>query len=266
MTKIGYIQFNPIFGKVDGNNKKIGSFVYENEADLLVLPELCNTGYMFKDKNELEQLAEKIPNGKTTQEWIRIAKENNVFLVGGLPEQDDSDLYDSSVLVGPKGFVGKYRKTHLFLNETKIFTPGNLGFNVFDTEIGRIGLMICFDYMFPEAARILALKGADIICNPVNLVSPPPRVMAVMRARALENGVYVIAVNRVGEERGHTFQGGSEIIGPRMEALAFGSSDKEEVKVVEVDLEKARDKMYTEFNDLLGDRRPEFYKEIGKLK
>lgn len=261
MIKIGYIQFNPTFGKVDGNNKKIERFVSQNKADLLVLPELCNTGYMFKDKNELNQLAEKIPDGKTTKEWIRIAKENNVFLVGGLTEKDGPEFYDSSILVGPKGFIGKYRKTHLFLNEKKIFTPGNLGFNVFDTEIGKIGLMICFDYMFPEASRVLVLKGADIICNPVNLVSPPSRVMTVMRARALENGVYAIAVNRTGEERGHTFQGGSEIIGPRMEALAQ-AGDKEEVKVIEVDIKKARDKKYTEFNDLLKDRRPEFYQEI----
>jgi predicted amidohydrolase len=261
MIKIGFVQFNPIFGKVDENNKKIESFVSETNADLLVLPELCNTGYMFKDKDELKKLAEKIPDGKTTKEWIRIAKKKNVYLVGGLAEKDDSEFYDSSVLVGPKGFVGKYRKTHLFLNEKKIFTPGNLGFNVFDTEIGKIGLMICFDYMFPEASRVLTLKGADIICNPVNLVSPSPRVMTVMRTRALENGVYAIAVNRVGEERDHTFQGGSEIIGPRMEILAQ-AEDKEEVKVVEVDLEKARDKKYTEFNDLLKDRRPEFYKEI----
>lgn len=262
MIKIGFIQFNPIFGKVDGNNKRIESFVSKTEADLLVLPELSNTGYMFKDKNELKQLAEEIPNEKTTQEWMRIAKENKVYLVAGLAEKDGSDFYDSSVLVGPKGFVGKYRKIHLFLNEKKIFKPGNLGFNVFDTKIGKIGLMICFDYMFPEAARVLALKGAEIICNPVNLVSPPPRVMTVMRARALENGVYAIAVNRVGKERGHTFQGGSEIIDPRMEILAFGSHDVEEVKVMEIDLEKAKDKKYTKFNDLLKDRRTEFYKDI----
>jgi predicted amidohydrolase len=265
MIKIGFIQFNPIFGKVNENNKKIESFVSKVKADLLVLPELCNTGYMFKDKNELKLLAEEIPKDKTTKEWTRIAKENNVFLVGGLAEKDSSDFYDSSVLIGPKGFVGKYRKTHLFLNEKKIFKPGDLGFNVFDTSIGRIGLMICFDYMFPEAARVLALKGADIICNPVNLVSPPSRVMTVMRARALENGVYAIAVNRIGEERGHVFQGGSEIIGPRMETLVK-AEDKEEVEVVEVDLEKARDKKYTELNDLLKDRRIEFYKEIVDAK
>jgi len=265
MIKIGFIQFNPIFGKVDENNKKIEDFISKTNADLLVLPELCNTGYMFKDKDELEHLAEEIPNGKTIREWMRIAKENNVFLVGGLAEKHGSDFYDSSVLVGPKGFVGKYRKIHLFLNEKNIFKPGDLGFNVFDTGIGKIGLMICFDYMFPEAIRVLALKGADIICNPVNLVSPPPKVMTVMRARALENGVYTIAVNRVGEERDHTFRGGSEIIGPRMEVLAK-AGDKEEVKVIEIDLERARDKMYTKTNDLLKDRRTEFYKEIGELK
>jgi len=261
MIKIGFVQFNPIFGKVDENNKKIEKFVYKAKADLLVLPELCNTGYMFKDNNELSQLSEKIPNGKTTQEWMRITKENNVYIVGGLAEKDGSNFYDSSILVGPNDFIGKYRKSHLFMNEKKIFKPGNLGFNVFDTEIGRIGLMICFDYMFPEAARVLALKGADIICNPMNLVSQPEKVMTVMKARALENGIFAIAVNRVGEERSHSFLGGSEIISPRMEVLAK-AGDGEEVKVVEVDLEQAKDKKYTDFNDLLKDRRTEFYKEL----
>ena len=96
----------------------------------------------------------------------------------------------------------------------------------------------------------------------MNLVSPPQKVMTVMKSRALENGVYVIAANRVGNERGHVFLGGSEIIGPRMEVLASGS-DNEEVKIVQVDLEKARDKKYTTFNDLLNDRKTEFYSAAG---
>ena len=260
--KVGFVQFNSIFGEVDKNNKTIASFVSENKADLLVLPELCNTGYMFKDKNELRQLAEEIPEGKTTQEWIKIAKKSDVFLVGGLPEKEGPNLYNSSILIGPKGFAGKYRKIHLFMKEKEIFKPGNLGFNVFETNIGRIGLMVCFDFMFPEAARTLALKGADIVCCPMTLVSPPQKVMTVMKSRALENGVYVIAANRVGNERGHVFLGGSEIIGPRMEVLASGS-DNEEVKIVQVDLEKARDKKYTTFNDLLNDRKTEFYSAAG---
>lgn len=260
--KIGFVQSNPIFGKVDKNNKKIESFVSKTEADILVLPELCNTGYMFKDNKELARLSEEIPGGKTTQEWMRISKENNVFIVGGLAERDGSKMYNSSVLIGPKGLIGKYRKTHLFMREKKIFTPGNLGFNVFKAGKAKLGLMICFDFMFPETIRVLALKGADIICSPMNLVSPPQRVMTVMKARALENGVYAVAVNRVGTERGHTFQGGSEIISPRMEVLASGGADKEEVKVVDVSLKNARNKKYTKFNDLLKDRRTKFYKEL----
>jgi predicted amidohydrolase len=147
------------------------------------------------------------------------------------------------------------------MKEKKIFRPGDLGFNVFKTDPGRVGLMICFDYMFPEASRVLALKGAEIICVPMNLLSPPERVMTVMRSRALENGVFIIAVNRVGEERGQNFFGGSEIIGPRMEILAK-ARDKEEVRVVEIDLKDARNKKYTKLNDLLKDRRPEFYEEL----
>ncbi|MBI2548980.1 acyltransferase [Candidatus Woesearchaeota archaeon] len=259
--KIGFLQFNPKFGKVHENNQKIAHFVSQHTADLLVLPELCNTGYMFNDKHELGGVAEKVPEGKTTQTWIKLCKENNLFLVGGLAEQDDSCFYNSSILVGPKGFISKYRKIHLYLNEKKLFTPGNFELQVFRAGDANLGLMICFDFMFPEAARVLALQGSDIICCPMNLVSPPSRVMTVMKARALENGVYVIAVNRVGKERGHCFQGGSEVIGPRMEVLA-SSTDHEELKIVDIDLEKARDKKYTPLNDLLNDRRTGYYKKI----
>jgi len=261
MIKIGFVQTNPIFGKIDENNKRIEELVSKTKADFLVLTELANTGYNFKNKNELRQLSEEIPDGKTTQELIRMAKENNVFLVGSLAEMDGPDIFDSSVLVGPDGFVGKYRKIHLYGNEKKLFKPGDLGFNIFETPIGKIGLLICFDYMFPEATRTLALKGADIVCYPMNLVSPPPKVMTTVRTRALENGVFTIAVNRTGEERSHIYRGGSEIVDPRMKVLAT-VGDKEEVKVVEVDITRARDKMYSENNDLIKDRRPEFYKKI----
>ena len=162
-------------------------------------------------------------------------------------------------MTGPigSGYIGKYRKVHLFYREKLFFEPGNLGFHVFNIGIAKVGVMICFDWFFPESARTLALKGADIIAHPSNLVMPyAPRAMPI---RALENRVYTITANRIGEERGLRFIGKSTIASPRAEVLAVGSEDKEEVAVVEVDLELARDKRLNDINDIFRDRRPEFY-------
>lgn len=256
--KVGYIQFAPKFGAKKQNLEKIVKLVKQAQnADLLVLPEMATTGYMVKNRKQLMELAESVPNGQTTQKLIKIARENKVFLVIGLPEEEKNKVYSTAVLVGPKGFIGKNRKTHLFLRETLYFDKGNLGFKVFNIGKVKMGIGVCFDYMFPEVWRTLALKGAQIFCLPTNLVLP--YCMEVMKTRSLENGCFSISANRVGFERGQKFTGGSQIIGPRMETLAK-ASQREEVKVIEIDVKRANNKMVTPYNDLLKDRRPEFYK------
>lgn len=183
-----------------------------------------------------------------------------MFIVAGTAEKDEKgNLYNSAVLVGPVGwgYIGKYRKIHLFNREKLFFRPGNLGFHVFNIGIAKVGVMICFDWFFPESARTLALKGADVIAHPSNLVMPyAPRAMPI---RALENRVYTITANRIGEEFGLRFIGKSTIASPRAEVLAMGSEDKEEVGVVEIDLSLARDKRINEMNDIFKDRRPQYY-------
>lgn len=257
--KVGYIQFAPKFGAKKQNLEKIARLVKQaRKADLLVLPEMATTGYMVKNRKELMELTEPVPNGPATQKLIKIAQANKVFLVVGLPEKEKNKIYSTAILVGPKRFIGKNRKTHLFLKETLYFDKGNLGFEVFNIGKAMVGIGVCFDYMFPEAWRTLTLKGAQIFCLPTNLVLP--YCMEVMKTRSLENSCFSISTNRVGFERGQKFTGGSQIIGPRMEVLAKAGRNKEEVKVIKINVSRANNKKVTKYNDVLKDRRPEFYK------
>ncbi|MEO2151886.1 MAG: nitrilase [Thermococcus sp.] len=261
--KVAYVQMEPAFLDPEKNYSKaerlIGEAVKEG-AKLVVLPELFDTGYNFESKSEITEVAGEIPDGPTTEFLVELAKEKEVFIVAGTAEKDErGNLYNSAVVVGPVGwgYIGKYRKVHLFNREKLFFRPGNLGFHVFNIGIAKVGIMICFDWFFPESARTLALKGAEIIAHPSNLVMPyAPRAMPI---RALENRVYTITANRIGEERGLKFIGRSTIASPRAEVLAMGSEDKEEVAVVEVDLTLARDKRLNELNEVFKDRRPQYY-------
>lgn len=232
----------------------------KKEAKLVVLPELFDTGYNFYSKEELEEIAQQVPDGETTQFLIEQAREHEMFIIAGTAEKDGKGrIYNSAVIVGPIGwgYIGKYRKIHLFYREKLFFEPGNLGFHVFNIGIARVGIMICFDWFFPEAMRTLALKGADIIAHPANLVMPyAPRAMPI---RSLENRVFSITANRIGEERGLRFIGMSQINSPKAEILLRASEDKEEVGIVEISLEEARNKKINELNDIFKDRRPEHY-------
>jgi predicted amidohydrolase len=162
------------------------------------------------------------------------------------------------VLVGPQGYVGRYRKLHLFMNEKDFFQPGNAGLPVFDIGLCKVGMLVCFDWLFPEVWRILALKGADVICHPSNLVLPRLAQQAVP-IHALVNRVYVVTANRIGSEGKLTFTGMSTIADPRGEVLSQASSADQELCVVEVDPELAKGKAITPRNNVLADRRPEEY-------
>lgn len=161
-----------------------------------------------------------MPDGPTVAEWEKFAARHNVFIVGCLVEQDGVQLFDTAVLVGPDGYIGRYRKTHLWNNEKLWFTPGNEGYSAFETRIGRIGLLVCWDIWFPENARIVAQMGADIICIPTNWVWTPPPLydesgvcMAAYLtiAAAHSNNVFIATADRVGVERGAGFMGNSII-------------------------------------------------------
>lgn len=257
--RVGFIQFAPKFARPRENLQHSVKLMSNENADLFVLPELCNTGYVFQSRGEIEKLAEPIPEGETCKRWEKFTARTDSYIVAGIAEQEGHDCYNSAVLIGPEGYVGKYRKSHLFLNEKRFFKPGDTGFSVFKAGKTKIGIMICFDWIFPEATRILALKGAEIIAHPSNLIFP--YCMEAMRTRAIENHVYAITCNRTGTERGTTFHGESQVVGPDMKVLAKAGK-KEDVQVVEIDPAEARKKEYTPVNNIFTDRRIELYREL----
>ena len=260
--RVGYLQFDPVFGEVARNLDLVIARLEQIEADLIVLPELFATGYQFVSKEEVCRLAEAVPEGKTTKRLMEIAARRRMTVVAGLAEQAGAHCFNSAVVVGPKGFIGCYRKTHLFFEETLFFTPGDSGFHVWDIGLAKVGVMICFDWYYPEAARTLALQGADIIAHPSNLVLP--HCPDSMVTRCLENRVFSVTANRIGSEaRGGkdrlTFIGMSEIVSPRGRILYRASREREDLTIVEIDPADARIKGLNAYNDLLRDRRPALY-------
>ncbi len=260
--KAGFYQFNPSFGKKEENIEKVVLAVRETDIDLLVLPEFFATGYQFVSHDEVADLSETIPQGQTTEALLALSREKGIYIVAGLPEMAGDKFYNSAVFTGPEGLIGVYRKTHLFFEETLFFTPGDTGFKVWDTKIGRIGIMICFDWFYPESARTLALMGADVVAHPANLVLPfCPDSMPV---RCLENMIFAVTANRTGteqrkENQSLTFIGKSEIVSPRGEILIRAPEDEEVIMVMDIDPAAARDKSLNQFNDILRNRKPQFY-------
>jgi predicted amidohydrolase len=260
--RAAFYQFNPSFGKKEENLEKVLSAVKDVKIELLVLPEFFATGYQFVSADEVAELSEPVSGGYTTEFLLDLSRKKASYIVAGIAEKDGSTFYNSAVLIGPEGFIGVYRKTHLYSEENLYFTPGDTGFQVWDTGIGRIGIMICFDWFFPEAMRSLALLGAEVVAHPANLVLPfCPDAMPV---RCLENRVYAVTANRIGiEERKEgqplTFIGQSEVITPSGKILIRAPRDKEVLMVTEIDLNAARDKTLNPFNDVLRDRRPGQY-------
>ena len=267
IIQAGFLQTQPEFGAVETNLSLAKKLWGERKADLLVLPELFNTGYQFQSLAEARNLSEPIPDGPTTRFLMNWARDAGMTIVAGLAERDGKALYNSAVIVGPKGLIGKFRKAHIFDAENNFFEPGNLPFTVFDVGFAKVGIMICFDWRFPETARTLALKGADIIAHPSNLVLP--HCPQAMITRCLENRVYVVTSDRVGIEKRVAgeplkFIGQSQVVDPDGTVLVRASEDQEEAHVVEINLEKARNKQINGRNDLFADRREDLYRIDGK--
>jgi predicted amidohydrolase len=260
--KAAFYQYNPLFGKKDENLEKVLSAVQDADTDLLVLPEFFATGYQFISKEEVEELSEWVPGGHTTQFLSELARRKNLHIVAGIAEREGDSFFNSAILTGPDGFIGVYRKTHLFFEEKLYFTPGDTGFRVWDTKTGRIGVMICFDWLFPESMRTLALLGADIVAHPSNLVLP--YCPDAMPFRCLENKVFAVTANRIGEEKRKEgqilkFIGQSEIVSPEAKVLVKAPENEEALMITEIDPHAARDKSLNTMNNIFEDRRPEMY-------
>jgi predicted amidohydrolase len=265
-VNIGYIQFAPVLGDLEATLGVLESLMEKaRRADLLVLPELCNSGYHFRSKKEASASAEVVGDGPFSRFLEAKCREYNTHIVSGMNERSGSRLYNASILVGPGGILGTYRKLHLFKDEKDFFTPGDLGLPVFRVGPTGIGMLVCFDWIFPEAWRVLALKGADIICHPSNLVLPGLAQRAVP-VHAMINRVFIITANRIGAEGELTFTGGSLVSDPAGEVLVEGPPKGEHVGVVSVNPGQARDKKVTERNDIFEDRRPEDYVLLGSTE
>lgn len=272
-VRIACVQMEPKVGFKDENLENLRTKVSEaarNGAHIIVAPELCNSGYVFNSRDEALELSEPVPNGPTCDQWIDLASAHDVYLVAGICERDGEKLYNSSVLLGPEGFVGTFRKVHLWDQENRFFEAGNLGFPVFDTRHGRVGMLICYDSWFPEAYRSCALNGADLICLPTNWVPIPGQVenreaMAniLVMASAHANSVFVAAADRVGTERGQPFIGQSLIASYTGWPIGGpASATHEEIIYADAVLSEAKDKRsWNEFNEVLKDRRPAAYVE-----
>ena len=262
--RVGFVQTKPEFGKVKNNLDDAIELINKVEADLLVLPELFSTGYFFPDKKSLFKLAESIPDGRTVRTLKSLAKKKKCGLVFGMAEKHGSRCYNSSVYLSPQGAINLYRKLHLFYKEQQIFTPGNLKLRAFPFYEYKIGMMICFDWIFPEVCRTLTLSGANLICHPSNLVLH--LCQDAMITRGVENWVFTITANRVGSEtvKGEklTFTGASQVTGLPNKVLARAGKSRPVVKVVDLDLAQSLDKNPTALNGLLDDRRPRFYTRI----
>ncbi len=265
--RIAYLQYNPVYLDVAHNLGRVEALLEGVEADLIVLPELFASGYFFRSLDDLATVAEPIPEGPITQWMLDWCRETGAVLVGGLPERSGDQFFNSAVVVGPEGLIGCYRKVHLFYEEKLHFSPGDLGFQVFEvsdrnSQPYRLGVMICFDWYFPEAARTLALLGADVIAHPSNLVRPDcPRAMPI---RALENHVFTITANRYGTESNGRetlrFIGRSLICDPAGRVLQEAPPEGDHVGIAEIEPQEARNRRLTSYNDLFKDRRPAFYR------
>jgi len=261
--KLGIFQFAPIWGNKDENLKKIEDTIASySSIDLWILPELCTTGYQFSSKDEIEELAEEFPLGKSSKFLQELSGSTQSAIVIGVMERANNNFFNSAAIFDKEEFLGTYRKVHLFYEEKIWFLPGNKTPSIFDINGVKVGVMICFDWIFPEVARTLALQRAQIIAHPANLVLP--YCQDAMITRSIENRVFTATANRIGTEviKGKqplTFTGKSQVIDPGGKRLGSLSENEESVLIADINPEEALNKMITPYNDVLKDRNPSVY-------
>ena len=260
--KVAALQFCPAYMDVASNHAAVTGWLHRCDADLAVLPELCTTGYFFRDADQLHELAmETFP---AAVEFLReTAREKRMILVAGIAEPCGGLVYNSACTFLPDGQYHTYRKVHLFAEEKRIFTPGDLGFPVIRWNTLVLGTMICYDWRFPEAMRTLALKGAQVVTHPSNLVAAPALWKPVMVTRSVENRVFTVTANRNGTEvRGDdslVFHGSSQIVDGGGRVLSEADDSFEGWITADIDPGKAENKRFSPWNDIFDDRRPETY-------
>jgi predicted amidohydrolase len=258
-AKVAVVQFKPELAKPEDNIKRLQPLLDSiHGCQLVILPELSNSGYNFNNNHDAWQCSETIGRGGIFQDFlVDSARKNNYHIVSGINEKSMGKLFNTAILAGPEGIQGKYRKLHLFMNERDIFSKGNAGLPVFDIGGFRIGIMICFDYLFPEPWGILAQKGADLICHPSNLLTQ--NAQRCLPGLSLMNRVYIATANRIGTEGNISFNGSSMVTDPSGIIMKMASADETEIVITEIDTELSRNKMLNPVNHVFNDRRPDTY-------
>jgi predicted amidohydrolase len=275
MTNIACVQMNVEIGNVAANREKIIEQLrraVSGSAQLVIFPECALTGYCFDSLEEAAQYAETT-DGPTARVLVEVCQETGAYAVVGFIERDGTAFYNAAMVVGPAGVAGCYRKVHLpFLGVDRFLTPGDRPFAIIDIPAGRIGVLICYDASFPEAARALKLMGAELIILPTNW---PPGAWRTpeftINARAQENHLNFVAVNRVGTERGWQFIGRSKVVDYNGDTLGEAGSDGEEVLFSQLDLQGSNNNRIVNVAgsyeiDRIADRRPEFYDIIASIE
>ena len=261
MLTLAIAQTRPKFLDTFANYEDAFELIESVHADIYLFPELFLSGYTFSTSDEVEEVA--LPqHNRYFDGFKKLSEERGIGICGGYAEATDTAFYNSSFFIGDGKLLSNYRKTHLFYRETQFFSPGDSGFSVFEYKGARLGMMVCFDWIYPEAARSLAILGAQVVLHPSNLVLP--YCQRAMYARAVENRVYIATANRVGSESNTlgddlTFTGGSQVVAPTGSyILTFGETERA-IKTVGIDPTAADEKSLNQFNTLLADVRPEMY-------
>ena len=265
--KVAVVQMDPKIGELDINRAGIIQKLREAAtcgAELIVFPECALSGYVFESAAAARPFTEEVP-GETSTALEAVCRELGVYCVVGLLERSGDDIYNSAMIVGPNGLIHNYRKCHLPVLGIDRFASRGDSLPVIELPFARIGVLICYDLRFPEASRSLALRGIDVLVIPTNWpagAESSPNFLT--RARAWENRLFVVACNRVGEERGTRFIGRSQIVGADAEFLAEADCENETILYADIEPALAREKRVIirpgEFEfDPIGARRPDLY-------
>jgi predicted amidohydrolase len=262
--RAGFVQGRPRFGRPVENLDHALALAAGVDAHLVVIPELWSSGYVFSSHAEVAALAEDAKAGPTARALVAAARRENRHYVAGFPEKARGRFYNSAMLVGPAGVRAVYRKLHLFEREREWFSPGNLPLEVHRVGPARVGMMICFDWRFPEVGRVLSLLGADLLAHPSNLVFA--NAQEAMRTRSIENRVYTLTANRTGVESrpgGRVpFTGRSQIVAPSGDVIARAGKAQTVAMAADLDLAASRRKSITALTPIFANRRPEHYRPL----
>jgi predicted amidohydrolase len=269
-VRVTVVQNAPRLGDVEGNLAACVAYLDRAaaaESDLVVFPECALSGYMLSDERSARDCADRVP-GSLTEALGAACQRTGLHCVVGMLETEGPALYNTVVMIGPEGVIGRYRKSHIASIGVDCFTvPGNEPYKVFDTAVGRIGLEICYDWRFPEITRVLALQGAEMIMHPTNSPVQAREIAEyITRARAVENAVFFVTANRCGSERGTSFFGWSQIIDPRGRRVIEAGA-QETMITADLELGLARDKVIEPQQGgydvrLFEHRRPELYSRL----